>query len=67
MSELMPGPLGPADVVGALVVVVALAGLAGVGGVSLGDGLGVSLVVIGLAAILGPRTFRAVIELRTGG
>lgn len=66
MSELIPGQLGPADVVGALVVVVALAGLAGVG-VSLDDSLAVSLVVIGLAAILGPRTFRAVIELRQTG
>lgn len=66
MSELMPGPLEPADVVGALVVIVALLGLAGVG-FSIGDSLGVSLVVIGLAAILGPRTFRKVIELRSGG
>jgi hypothetical protein len=66
MSEMMPGPLKPADVVGALVVIVALAGLAGVG-FAIGDSLGVSLVVIGLAAVLGPQTFRKVIELRQQG
>jgi hypothetical protein len=60
----MSRPLEPPDVVGALVVDVALASLVGVG-FTTGEALAVTLVVIGVVAILGPRTFRRVVELRT--
>lgn len=62
---MIPSPLDPAAVVGTPVVVVAITGLVEFAGFRLGDSIGRSPVV-GLAAILGSRSFRTEVELRSG-
>lgn len=62
---MIPGPLEPAAVVGTPVVIVAITGLVEFAGFHLGDSIGTSPVV-GLTAILGPRSFRTGVELRSG-
>jgi hypothetical protein len=62
---VIPGPLEPAAVAGTPVVIGAITGLVEFAGFRLGDSIGTSPVV-GLTAILAPRSFRTEAERRNG-